>query len=240
MNSGKEAIEQIRSLYTELALRPDKDFGWGTGKDNARHLGYREVWLSRLPDVVWESAAAVGNPFAAGPIHPGETVVDIGCGAGADVCVAALLVGEAGRVYGIDATPAMVEKARSNAAAAGLSQIEFRETDMGCVDLPDGSADVVISNGAINLALDKPRVFNEIYRILRTGGRFLFADMVREGAASACCDTGSWADCVVGTLGVDTIETMLRAAGFECTFVGFTGYRTSPETVGAIFNARKP
>lgn len=240
-NSGNETIEQIRSLYTELALRPDQEFGWGTGKDNARQLGYDEAWLGRLPDVVWESAAAVGNPFAAGPLHPGETVIDIGCGAGADACVAALLVGETGRVYGIDATPAMVEKARRNAAAAGLSQVEFREADMACLDLPDGIADVVISNGAINLALDKPGVFNEIFRILRKDGRFLFADMVREGAAvSACCEGGSWADCVVGTLGVDAIETMLREAGFECTFVGFTGYRTSPETVGAVFRARKP
>ncbi len=150
-----DADVQIRALYTELALRPERDFGWRKGKDNARQLGYRAEWLTRLPDVVWESAAAVGNPFEAGPIHVGETVVDIGCGAGADACVAALLVGATGKVYGFDATPAMVAKAGANALAAGLPQVEIREADMNCLDLPDACADLVISNGAINLAPDK-------------------------------------------------------------------------------------
>lgn len=239
---SRDPLEQIRSLYTDLALRPDKDFGWGKGRDNARQLGYADDWLARLPDVVWESAAAVGNPFALGPIHPGETVVDLGCGAGADACVAALLVGEAGKVYGIDATLAMVAKAKSNAKASGLTQVEIREADMIHLGLPDAIADVVISNGAINLTQDKPKVFAEVFRILRRNGRFQFADMVREhGAASACCDETSWADCVSGTMGVEEIKILLHEAGFEdVALVEFTGYRTSPATVGATFRARKP
>jgi SAM-dependent methyltransferase len=236
-----DALDQIRSLYTELALRPDKEFGWGKGKGNARQLGYADEWLARLPDVVWESAAAVGNPFAVGPVHPGETVVDLGCGAGADACVAALMVGDTGKVYGFDATPAMVTKATSNAKAAGLCQIEFREADMIHLGLPDAVADVVISNGAINLTLDKPKVFAEIFRILRRGGRFQFADMVREhGATAACCGESAWADCISGTMGVEEIKNLLHEAGFvNVQLVELTGYKTSLWTVGATFNAHK-
>lgn len=237
----QDPLDQIRSLYTELALQPDKEFGWGKGKSNARQLGYADDWLARLPDVVWESAAAVGNPFAVGPIHPGETVVDLGCGAGADACVAALLVGDAGKVYGIDATPAMIAKATSNAKSAGLSQIEFREADMIHLGLPDAVADVVISNGAINLTPDKPKVFAEVFRILRRSGRFQFADMVREhGATAACCGESSWADCVSGTMGVEEIKILLHEAGFvDIQLVEVTGYKTASSTVGATFKAHK-
>lgn len=233
---------QIRALYTELALRPGQDFGWCMGKDNARQLGYLPEWLTRLPDVVWESAAAVGNPFLPGPIHAGETVVDIGCGAGADACVVALLVGAAGKVYGFDATPAMIVKARANAAAAGLLQVEFREADMAHLNLPDAAADVVISNGAINLAPDKSKVFAELFRILRPGGRCQFADMVRDSAPAAP-GTGqeSWADCVSGTLTEAAVRKLLSATGFvEVELVGFSGYKTAPTTEGAVFRARKP
>ena len=235
-------IEQIKSLYTELALQPQKDFGWGKGRDNALQLGYADEWLIRLPDVIWESAAAVGNPFSIGPLHSGETVVDLGCGAGADACIAALLVGPSGKVFGFDATPAMVTKARSNARAAGFSQVEFREADIAHVDLRGDIADVVISNGAINLTLDKPKVFADVLRILRSGGRFQFADMVREhSTASASCGDANWANCVAGTMGVEEIKILLHEAGFvDVELVEFTGYRTSANTVGATFRARKP
>jgi len=125
-----------KALYTTLANEPHRDFGWGKGKENARSLGYAPEWLETLPDAVWESAAAVGNPFAVAAIAVGQTVVDLGCGAGADACVAALLVGSSGRVVGVDCTPAMIAKARANAAAAGLGQTEFHESDMTRLPLP--------------------------------------------------------------------------------------------------------
>src|SRR5512135_904670 len=118
-------------------MHPEKEFGWGKGEHNARALGYDVTWLEQLPTAVWESAAAVGNPFAIGPIHPGETVIDLGCSAGADVCVAALLVGPRGRVIGVDITPAMVEKARANAAQAGLHNVTIQEGDIAELPLPD-------------------------------------------------------------------------------------------------------
>jgi len=108
-NSEQETeLAQIQSLYTGLARRPEQDFGWDHGKENARSLGYDQVWLDALPDAVWASCAAVDNPFSLGFVKPGETVIDMGCGSGADVCIAALLVGKQGRITGIDSTAAMV------------------------------------------------------------------------------------------------------------------------------------
>ena len=122
-NDSSDTRTQLLELYTRLANEPDSEFGWGSGKENARTLGYADEWLNRLPESVWESAAAVGNPFSLGPIHTGETVVDIGCGSGADACVAALMVGEEGKVFGYDCTPAMIEKATRNAINSGLTQM---------------------------------------------------------------------------------------------------------------------
>jgi SAM-dependent methyltransferase len=241
---AENTLEQVRLLYTELAQHPEKDFGWGKGKKNARALGYDEEWLNRLPDIVWESAAAVGNPFSLGTIHSGETVVDIGCGAGADACIAAILVGNEGKVFGIDCTLAMVTKATENANTSGFPQTVFLEAEMTELPLPDCTADAIISNGAINLTEDKDAVLKEIIRVLRPDGRLQIADMVRHPSIedSACCSgEESWADCVSGTLEPDTFLSMLTKAGFnDVELVGFTDYRTATNTTGALFKAIKP
>lgn len=243
-SAGHQHLDQIKALYTALAEEPHRDFGWGKGKENARSLGYAQEWLDRLPDAVWESAAAVGNPFAIAAIAAGQTVVDLGCGAGADACVAGLLVGPNGRVVGIDCTPAMIAKAHASATAAGLSQTEFHESDMTRLPLPDGCADVVISNGAINLAPDKARVLAEAYRVLKPGGRLQIADMVKDPAtasAACCASSGSWADCVSGTLDPEAFANILTTAGFVgVRVVGYTGYRTASHTVGALLEAWRP
>jgi arsenite methyltransferase len=245
-NAGDVSPEQqVRALYTELALHPEKEFGWGRGKDNARGLGYDEIWLERLPAAVWESSAAVGNPFSIGPIRPGEIVIDLGCGAGADVCIAALLVGAHGQVIGVDLTSAMVVKARDNARLAGLHNVTIHEADMARLPMPDAFADVVISNGSINLSPRKACVLKEAGRVLKIGGRLHIADVVRNNTSEhAQCGSanipGSWANCVAGTLGPESVVEMLQQAGFaDVQLVGMTGYRTSPETVGALFRARK-
>jgi arsenite methyltransferase len=239
-DNSQPLIDDVQALYTEFALHPQKDFGWGKGKESARGLGYDSQWLDDIPGVVWESAAPVGNPFSLGPISLGETVVDLGCGAGADLCIAALLVGNQGHAAGVDITPAMVAKAKATARLLGLNNVEFYVADIATLPLEDASADVVISNGAINLSAHKPCVFNEVFRILRSGGRFQFADMVREGGAEAQ-SCGSWADCVSGTVEPKRYLDMLQAAGFsDAEVVSFTGYRTAPTTIGATFRARKP
>ena len=239
-DDSRAVIEAVQALYTDLALHPQKDFGWGAGKENARNQGYDQRWLTELPDVAWESAAAVGNPFCLGPIGPGETVVDVGCGAGVDLCIAARIVGPRGRAIGIDITPAMVAKAAANARLLGLNNVELHLGDFAVLPLEDQCADVAISNGAINLSSHKSCVFKEVFRILRSGGRFQFADMVREGADETP-GGGSWADCVSGTVAPQRYLEMLGAAGFKgAEFVSFTGYRTSANTIGTTFRAWKP
>lgn len=232
--------DQVRRLYTELALHPEKNFGWGKGTENARSLGYEERWLGALPAVAWESAAAVGNPFSLGSPHAGEIVVDIGCGCGADLCIAALLIGERGRAIGIDVTPAMVAKARVVIDAMGLTNVELYEADMAACPLPYAFADLVISNAAINLSPRKACVFNEIFRILKPSGRVQLADMVRVGSVEDS-ERGPWADCVAGTVAPERYLEILTAAGFvDAELVSFTGYKTAVTTMGATFRARKP
>jgi len=242
-NRSVDFFEQIRALYSDLALHPEKDFGWGKGKENARYLGYDQNWLERFSASVWESAAAVGNPFSLGPIHPGETVLDFGCGAGADLCIAALLAGPTGRVIGFDLTPVMVKKARTNAVRAGLANVTVYEADMAKVPLPDACADVVISNGAINLLPDKACTLREAFRVLKLGGRLHLADMIRDESAPQCESVAgeSWADCVGGTVTAGCFLQTLAEIGFvraEC--VKTTAYRTSASTIGALFFAQKP
>ena len=234
---------ELIALYTKLAERPDSDFGWSKGKDNARQLGYSETWLRRLPDVVWESAAAVGNPFKLGEIGSGQTVLDVGCGAGADACVAALHVGNTGKVIGVDCTTAMIDKARKNARHAELDNIEFLEADIANLPIEDNSVDVVISNGAINLSENKDRVFLELYRVLKSGGRLQIADMIRvsEVCCSSVSDAGSWADCVQGTLTADKLLEIITNARFtDAVILELTGYKTSKSTNGALVRALRP
>ena len=183
--------------------------------------------------------AAVGNPFSLGSITRDETVVDLGCGAGADLCIVASLIGDRGRAIGIDITPAMVDKAKENVRLLRLRNVEVHVADIAAVPLEDACADVVISNGAINLSPHKPCVFKEVFRILRPGGRFQFATWcgiaLQRPRAAAPGPTAS------GTVEPQRYLDMLGAAGFgDAELVAWTSYRTAPTTIGATFRARKP
>lgn len=238
--------EQIITLYSELAEEPTKDFGWDKGLENAKAHNYSEEWFEKLPKEIWNYCAAVGNPFELGTIEKGATVLDLGCGAGVDLLVSALLVGETGRAIGIDITPKMVQKAKEHAKLAGFSNVEVLESSFENIDLGDESVDVVISNGAINLTSCKESVFAEIHRVLKPDGRLMFADMIDVSAedAVACCaaaaEEGDWANCVAGTLREGKLIDIMSQAGFdniECT--GLTHYKTSDTTYGATFRATK-
>lgn len=148
--------------------------------DTAAALGtrwYTDDQLARLPEGVREWALGVGNPVASAELQPGEEVVDLGCGSGADVLLAAAEVGPTGRVVGVDFLAEMLDRARGFAAEAGVDHVEFHQAEMESVPLPDASVDVVISNGSINLSARKSRVMAEAHRVLRPGGRLCVADL---------------------------------------------------------------
>ena len=169
--------EEVKAKYREVAIEPDGDFHFHTGRPLADRLDYDRAIVDALPDAAVESFAGVGNPFFFGPLETGETVVDIGSGGGFDSFIAAQQVGPTGRVIGIDMTQEMLDKSRATAQAMGLDQVEFRDGLLEALPVEDGSADVVISNGVINLCADKALVFSEIRRVLRPGGRLQFADI---------------------------------------------------------------
>jgi len=232
----------IIDLYTDFATNPGKDFGWDKGMQNALNHHYKEAWINSIPEVIWSYCAAVGNPFSAGELHAGETVLDIGCGAGVDLCVAALLVGEKGKVLGLDVTPAMVEKSRQHATLAGLSNITVYQGDDEKLPVEDSCVDVVISNGAINLSLYKEAVFAEIYRVLKNNGRLFFCDMIKDenNISTSCCEDESWADCIAGTLTSSELIKIMGEAGFDdVQMLATNHYKTSAYTVGATFRALK-
>jgi SAM-dependent methyltransferase len=169
--------EEVRKKYREVAVNPGGSYHFHTGRLLARRLGYDETLVDALPDAAVESFAGVANPFALRPLASAEKVIDAGSGAGFDCFVAARQVGPAGMVVGIDMLADMLEKARRTAAAMGLANVEFREGLLERMPVDDGWADVVISNGVINLCADKQRVFAEIWRVLRPGGWLQFADI---------------------------------------------------------------
>ena len=175
-----------------VAESPDTGFHFHTGRPLAKRLGYADSWVDALPEGAVESLAGTGNPFTLGELVPGERVVDVGCGAGFDSLIAAHLVGPTGHVIGVDMTPEMLQKARDAVAEAGMSHAEIKEGYAESLPVPDGWADVVISNGVVNLCPDKPAVFAEMLRVLKPGGRIQIADIRVDKAVPPSADIDLW------------------------------------------------
>lgn len=186
--------EEVKNKYREVARKPGGEYHFHTGRPLAKKLGYESALVDAMPDCAVESFAGVANPFALCPLASGERVVDAGSGAGFDCFVAAQGVGPDGRVVGVDMLEEMLAKSRSAAAQMGLRNLEFREGLIEDMPVEDGWADVVISNGVINLCANKRRAFQEIWRVLRPGGRLQFADIAngRPVPASALRNIDLW------------------------------------------------
>ena len=171
--------DEIQSIYARVAADPSGDFHFHRGPGYAAELlGYDRGALAQLPDQSTASFAGVANPHRMGPIEEGCVVLDIGCGAGMDLLLAAKSVGRRGRAIGVDMTEAMAEKARASARAAGLENVDVRLGDAMSLPLDDASVDFVISNGVLNLTTDKSVAYGEVFRVLKPGGKFLYADIV--------------------------------------------------------------
>ncbi len=177
-----ELRQAIQAEYAEVAQHPTKGFHFHTGRPLARLLGYADAWLAGLPEGAIESFAGTGNPFSLSALRPGEHVVDVGSGAGIDSLIAARMVGSDGHVIGVDMTPAMLHKAQRNAMETGLGNVTFREGYGEALPVDSDWADVVISNGVLNLFPDKLAGLQEMARVLKPGGRLQIGDILVQKA----------------------------------------------------------
>ena len=174
---------EIKKTYASVSAEPEQDFIFPTGRAWAEDLGY-PAELANVPEAAAESFAGVANPWVLGRLAPGERVLDLGSGAGTDSLIAAQMVGNEGRVVGIDMTPQMLAKARAAAAELGATNVEFIECEAERLPFPDASFDVVISNGVIDLIPNKDAVFAELHRVLAPGGRLQIADVTIQNPVS--------------------------------------------------------
>lgn len=173
----EELRTEIRKHYAAVATGPDQEFHFHTGRDAARRVGYDEALTRDFPDDVIAPFAGVANPFSFGLPDAGETVLDVGSGGGVDAIIAARAVGSESTVIGVDMTPQMIDIARRNAQRMGVDNTEFREGLIERLPVDAGSVDLVISNGVLNLTVDKHGAYKQIARALKPGGRFQIADI---------------------------------------------------------------
>jgi SAM-dependent methyltransferase len=168
----------IRQKYSEVAKSPEGRFQYPTGRKGLETLNYDKTLIDQLPDAVASSFCGVGNPFSLGKINAGEHVLDMGCGAGVDTILAAIMVGPNGSAVGVDMVPEMIARAESNLKMTGMDTVSFQTTAGENLPFPDDTFDVVISNGVINLIPDKEGALTEILRVLKPGGRLMVADQI--------------------------------------------------------------
>ena len=243
----------VRELYAKVAAGEvsccgETDAEMPMGMENVECIGYAKDTVGELPGDVLSANAGCGNPILDAAPKPGETLLDLGSGAGLDCFLAAKEVGPAGSVIGLDMTDEMLEKAERNRRNMGLQNVSFRKGEMENMPIEEGSVDVVISNCVINLSPDKPAVFRESFRVLRPGGRFVVSDVIRAARTAgeepieppADASIADWCACIAGAIGEDAYVAGLREAGFvDVEIIGRKPYVT-PELASATIRAVKP
>jgi SAM-dependent methyltransferase len=202
---------------------------------------YDEASREAVPDAAVSASLGCGVPTAVADLHPGETVLDLGSGAGADVLISARRVGTDGKAIGLDMTDEMLDLARVNAAEAGVENVEFLKGYIEELPLSDGSVDVIISNCVINLSADKGKVIAEAARVLRPGGRFAVSDVIADPEMDEAtrADMAAWTGCIAGALTEGEFRATLESAGFEAIEIRET-HRVHEHAASAIIRARKP
>jgi len=229
-NQNKKTIKKaVKLYYGKIALADEIPDGCGCMSEDALccqppndqplNIGtksYAEETLENLSSDITNLSLGCGDPVAIASLEPGQTVVDLGSGGGMDCFLAAAQVGQAGKVIGIDMTPEMIARARSNQEKLGITNVEFRQAAIEDIPLKDNSVDVIISNCVINLSADKQKVFQEAFRILKPGGKLVVSDIVIDGhlPESIVNDLSAWASCLAGALTVDELVSLLENSGF--------------------------
>ena len=213
----QELEAKVKDVYRHVAEEPGGDYHFELGRALADRLGYPADVIDAIPEGAVESFAGVGYFFDLAELKEGETVVDLGSGSGMDVFFAAAQVGPTGRVVGVDFTAEQLEKALRLAEGNGFDQVELREGRIESLPVDDASCDCVISNGVINLAPNKERVFSEAARALRPGGRLAIADIVSEHELkeSIVCNADLWASCIGGAAQQDAYRAAIESAGLR-------------------------
>jgi len=233
MTTGQRQLDtadltaRVKGMYEEVALHPEHEFHFETGRPPAEHLGYPAADLDRIPAAAVDSFAGVGYFMDLAALEEGEAVLDLGSGSGTDSFLAAPAVGKSGRAIGVDMTAEQLEKARRLAAEAGIANAEFREGMIEQPPIDPGSVDCVISNGVINLSPDKPTVFAAAAAALKPGGRLAIADIVSASQLpeGVTCDASLWAACIGGAMQRDRYLETIEAAGFEIAEIRENDYR---------------
>ena len=212
-----ELEERVKRMYEEVALEPEREFHFETGRPLAERLGYPAADLNRIPAGAIDSFAGVGYFLDLAAIEPDDTVLDLGSGSGMDSFLAALATGPSGRVIGVDMTNKQLAKAERLAREEDFAGVEFRQGYIERPPVEDATVDCVISNGVINLSPDKPAVFAAAARALRPGGRLALADIVsaKQLPEGVTCDASLWAACIGGAMQRDSYREEIEAAGFE-------------------------
>jgi arsenite methyltransferase len=244
-HSFQEIKSAVVERYGQVALTPCQKFNFPVGRKFAESVGYEPRILDRLSAGMWESFTGAGNPHEFVDAEPGETLLDLGCGAGLDLYLYAQKIGPNGKLLGLDLSEPMLSKARANLAAVGVSNVEWLRASADAIPLPDNSVDLVTANGIYNLSPDKDAVMREVARVLKPGGRTIFAEVVLKGELprEVRREINDWFRCIGGALVQGDFLARLQANGLANPQVLWSGRnaRTGHElAVCAVIRAEKP